>query len=338
MRHTVSCYLVAWIKSISHQEIKGSKTMIYDRKPDWLRVTMSSSGNYAELKRGLRQLGLKTICEEARCPNIYECWTGGTATILLMGDKCTRACRFCAVSTGNPHGVLDTGEPERVAAQVASSGLTYIVITSVDRDDLPDGGSAHIARTVKSIKKLNSGILVEVLIPDFGGSRDSLDRIIESGADVLAHNVETVRRLTSSVRDRRANYDQSLGVLRYLKEASGRITKTSIMLGLGECRDEVIDTLHDIREVGTDAITLGQYLRPSGWHIPVKEYVAPEVFKQYGSAANEMGFRMVASGPLVRSSYRAGELFMEGILRSAPEAERGASNDFREYVSAKVER
>ncbi|MBX8637699.1 MAG: lipoyl synthase [Thermoplasmata archaeon] len=312
--------------------------MVNDRKPDWLRVTLASNGRYAGLKKGLRELGLKTICEEARCPNIFECWTGGTATILLMGDMCTRGCRFCAVSTGNPHGALDAGEPERVAAQVAGSGLTYVVLTSVDRDDLSDGGAHHIAETVRSIKRLNSGILVEVLMPDFGGDRDALDKIIASGADVLAHNVETVRRLTPSVRDRRATYDQSLDVLEYLKKASGGVTKTSLMVGLGETFDEIIDALHDVRERGVDAVTLGQYLRPSDWHLPVSEYIPPEVFDRYAEAARGMGFIMVASGPLVRSSYRAGELFFEGVLRASPAVGAGSSNTFHEYIAANMKR
>ncbi len=312
--------------------------MAKDKKPDWLKVTLDSGGNYGMLKKGLRELGLNTICEEARCPNIFECWGGGTATILLMGDQCTRACKFCAVSTGNPHGVLDAREPERVAAQVADSGLRYVVLTSVDRDDLADGGAAHIAETVRYIKIKNDSILVEVLMPDFGGSRTSLDRVVASGADVLAHNVETVRRLTPSVRDSRAHYDQSLDVLRYLKATSGRITKTSLMVGLGESYEEVIDALYDVRETGADAVTIGQYLRPSGWHLPVVEYVPPGVFERYAAAAREMGFIMVASGPLVRSSYRAGELFLERVLGGARAAGMGSPNGLHQYISAGIER
>jgi lipoic acid synthetase len=308
------------------------------RKPDWLKVTLSSNSKYADLKSELRVLGLKTICEEAHCPNIFECWGGGTATILLMGDMCTRGCRFCAVKTGNPHGVLDSNEPERVAGSIARSGLTYVVITSVDRDDLPDGGASHIAETVRSIKRMNYDIMVEVLMPDFKGNRDSLDTIIASGADVLAHNVETVRRLTPTVRDIRANYDQSLDVLKYLKDASGRITKTSIMLGLGETYGEVTGAMGDVRNAGTDAITLGQYLRPSAWHLPVAEYIPPQLFERYASAAREMGFIMVASGPLVRSSYRAGELYLEGVLRKKTVAGIEPSNILQEHISANMER
>lgn len=290
--------------------------MIDVRKPDWLKVRMEATEEYSRVRSRLRSLRLHTICEEAKCPNQSECWGGGTATVLLMGDECTRGCRFCAVKTANPRGVLDREEPQRVAEAVAESGLTYIVLTSVDRDDLADGGAGHIARTVTEIKK-RSNTLVEVLMPDFRGEAASLDRIIESGADVLAHNVETVRRLTPQVRDRRATYDQSMFVLDYLKKSSGgRITKSSVMLGLGETREEVLETMSDLRAVGVDALTLGQYLRPSQKHLTVAEFVTPESFAQFGEDAKRAGFRMVASGPFVRSSYRAGELYMEGLLRN----------------------
>ncbi|MBX8632047.1 MAG: lipoyl synthase [Candidatus Thermoplasmatota archaeon] len=287
-----------------------------DRKPEWLKVKLDSNSKYAAMKSSISNLGLHTICQEGKCPNIFECWGSGTATVLLMGDMCTRGCRFCAVKTGNPHGILDAGEPERVAASVARSGLEYIVITSVDRDDLPDGGASHISRTVREIKRRSPGIIVEVLMPDFRGEESALDTVIDSGAEVLAHNIETVRRLTPTVRDGKAGYDQSLNVLRYLKEQSGRLTKTSIMLGLGETCDEIFETMRDVRDTGTDAITLGQYLRPSKWHLPVVNYVTPRDFKMYGEEARKMGFTMVAAGPLVRSSYRAGELFMTGLVHN----------------------
>ncbi len=288
--------------------------MQIERKPDWLKVKLASTGSYASVKKQIGALQLHTICQEAKCPNIFECWGSGTATILLMGDVCTRGCRFCAVKSGNPGGVVDAEEPSRVAVSVAESGLSYVVLTSVDRDDIPDGGAAHIANTVVEIKRRRSNMLVEVLMPDFRGDRHSLDTVIESGADVLAHNVETVRRLTPSVRDRRATYDQSLEVLEYLKKKSGRVTKTSLMLGLGEKEGEIIETMRDLRNAGVDAITFGQYLRPSQWHLPVCSYVEPGQFDSYAEKAKEMGFSMVASGPLVRSSYRASELFLKGLV------------------------
>ena len=291
--------------------------MIEARKPEWLKVSMEATEGYSQLRSRLRGLQLHTICEEARCPNISECWGGGTATVLLMGDVCTRGCRFCAVKTANPKRILDREEPERVASAVRESGLTYVVLTSVDRDDLADGGAAHIARTVTAIKH-SSSVTVEVLMPDFRGNRDSLDAVIASRAEVLAHNIETVRRLTPSVRDRRAGYDQSLSVLGYLKEASGgRITKTSIMVGLGEEFGEVVETMRDLRAAGVDAITIGQYLRPTVRHLPVIDFISPETFGRYAAEARHAGFRMVASGPFVRSSYRAGELYLEGLVRNA---------------------
>lgn len=290
--------------------------MMDAKKPDWLRIRLEAAGEYSAVRSRLKTLGLHTICEEAKCPNQSECWGGGTATVLLMGDECTRGCRFCAVKTANPKRVLDRDEPVRVAEGVRQSGLTYVVLTSVDRDDLYDGGAMHIARTVTEIKR-RSGALVEVLMPDFRGSRESLDAVIASGADVLAHNIETVRRLTPSVRDRRATYDQSIDVLRYLKRSSGRPTKSSIMVGLGETMDEVLETLEDLRGVGVDAVTLGQYLRPTMRHLPVKEFISPDTFREYEHRAREMGFSMVASGPFVRSSYRAGELYLEGLVRGA---------------------
>ena len=285
-------------------------------KPAWLKVRMQATEEYAALRSRLKSLQLHTICEEAKCPNQSECWGGGTATVLLMGDKCTRGCRFCSVKTANPMRVLDNDEPVRVARAVKESGLTYIVLTSVDRDDLADGGSSHIARTVREIKA-GSNVLVEVLMPDFRGDTTSLDRIIASGADVLAHNVETVRRLTPSVRDRRAGYDQSLAVLEHLKKASGgRVTKSSIMVGLGERHEELVQTMTDLRRVGVDALTIGQYLQPTQRHLPVVEFISPSRFAEYEKAAKDLGFGMVASGPFVRSSYRAGELYLEGLART----------------------
>jgi lipoic acid synthetase len=293
------------------------------RKPEWLKVRAPGGDHYRQLKELLRGLTLHTVCEEARCPNVGECWGGGTATVMLMGDTCTRGCRFCAVKTGNPRGLLDVAEPENVAVALERLSLHYVVLTSVDRDDLPDGGAAHFARTVERIKERTPEMLVEVLIPDFRGDRKALETIVKAGPDVIAHNVETVERLTPTVRDRRAPYRQSLEVLRLLKElAPDGYTKSSIMVGLGETAAEVEHTMRDLREVGVDVLTLGQYLRPTPKYLPVAEYVTPEQFEAYRAAGEAMGFMYVASGPLVRSSYRAGEFFLEGLIRSKKGQER----------------
>ncbi len=290
--------------------------MLAERKPAWLRVRPPAGENYVHLKTLFRSLGLHTVCEEAHCPNVGECWGGGTATIMLMGDTCTRGCRFCAVKSGNPHGVLDLGEPEKVAMALAEMDLSYVVLTSVDRDDLPDGGAAHFAATVRAIKERRPDMLVEALIPDFQGDLEAVRRVVESGVDVLDHNVETVERLQGTVRDRRANYAQSLAVLRGAKAMrEGLFTKSSIMLGLGETRDEILQTMRDLRAIDVDILTLGQYLRPNDWHLVVHEYVPPEFFDELRDIGESMGFAYVAAGPLVRSSYRAGEFFMENVIR-----------------------
>ena len=297
--------------------------MLAERKPEWLKVRPPAGENYAHLKDLLRGLDLHTVCEEAHCPNVGECWGGGTATIMLLGDACTRGCRFCAVTSGNPHGAVDVWEPMKVARAVADLGLTYVVLTSVDRDDLPDGGASHFAQTVRAIKALNPEILVETLVPDFRGDRDAIRAVVAGGQEVFDHNVETVVRLQATVRDSRANYEQSLFVLQYAKELRpGLYTKSSIMLGLGETEDEVLQTFLDLREAGVDIVTLGQYLRPSSWHLAVNEYVPPEKFDWYRREAESMGFRYAAAGPLVRSSYRAGEFFLKSLLR-AQEATTG---------------
>lgn len=290
--------------------------MTTERKPDWLKVRPPSGENYGRLKGLLRGLDLHTVCEEAHCPNVAECWGGGTATIMLLGDTCTRGCRFCAVTSGNPHGVVDPLEPIKVARAVSELGLTYVVLTSVDRDDLADGGADHFARTVRAIKEANRNILVETLVPDFQGDADAIRTVASAGQEVFDHNVETVRRLQAAVRDRRAGYDQSLFVLRKAKEVRPELrTKSSIMLGLGETEAEVDETLGDLRAIGVDIVTFGQYLRPSAWHIPVVEFVPPATFDRYRQRAMDMGFLYAASGPLVRSSYRAGEFFLESMLR-----------------------
>ncbi len=285
-------------------------------KPSWLKVRPPAGERYLHVKRSLRRLGLHTVCEEARCPNLGECWGGGTATIMLMGAVCTRGCRFCAVTSGHPRGVLDPLEPWKVVRVLGEWGLDYVVLTSVARDDLPDGGAAHFAQTVRAIKRQHPHVLVEVLIPDFQGDLDALKTVVEAGPDVVAHNVETVARLTPRVRDRRARYDQSLRVLQAVKEIDPtRYTKSSIMVGLGETEPEVVQTMRDLRAVGVDFLTIGQYLRPTAKHLPVVEYVPPEQFERYKRIGEELGFLYVAAGPLVRSSYRAGEFFIASVLR-----------------------
>ena len=279
--------------------------MLAERKPEWLRVRPPSGENYVHLKGLFRSLDLHTVCEEAHCPNVWECWGGGTATIMLMGDTCTRGCHFCAVKSGNPHGILDLDEPRKVAIALSDLDLTYVVLTSVDRDDLADGGASHFAKTVREIKDRRPDLLVEALIPDFQGDLEAVRSVVDAGVDVLDHNIETVERLQAVVRDRRANYGQSLRVLRGAKGMrDGLFTKSSIMLGLGETRNEVLETMRDLREADVDIVTLGQYLRPSDWHLPVREYVPPETFDQLREAGEAMGFAYVAAGPLVRSSDR----------------------------------
>ncbi|MGI8748593.1 MAG: lipoyl synthase, partial [Deinococcus sp.] len=274
-------------------------------KPDWLRVTIPTGGVFGEVRKIVKEHRLHTVCEEAMCPNIGECWSRGTATFMLMGHICTRACRFCAVDTGNPMGRLDLGEPVGVADSVRLMGLKYVVLTSVDRDDLPDGGAYHFARTVAAIKRVNPGTKVEALTPDFGGNAACVDLVLSSGVDVYAQNLETVRRLTHPVRDVRAGYDRTLGVLRHAKHARPDVlTKTSIMLGLGETRDELLETMRDCLDAGVDVLTFGQYLRPTQHHLPVERYVTPQEFDELREIGLEMGFLEVMSGPLVRSSYK----------------------------------
>ncbi|HYW92468.1 MAG TPA: lipoyl synthase [Gammaproteobacteria bacterium] len=275
-------------------------------KPDWLRVRVPSGKRYTEVKRTVREHRLSTVCEESMCPNMGECWNNGTATIMLMGSVCTRACRFCAVDTGNPHGWLDPEEPAHTAESVRLMRLRYVVLTSVDRDDLPDGGAGHYAECVREIKRANPRTAVEVLTPDFRGEMDNVDIVLASGIDVFAQNVETVRRLTHPVRDPRASYAQTLEVLAHAKRARPDIlTKTSLMLGLGETEQEILETMDDLREIGLDILTFGQYLRPTVNHLPVERFVPPGDFRKYREWGLEKGFTEVVSGPLVRSSYRA---------------------------------
>lgn len=290
-----------------------------ERKPAWLKVRAPGGENYTRLKRTLRELDLYTVCEEARCPNVGECWTVGTATVMLLGHTCTRGCRFCAVTTGNPRGAVDPREPEHVARAVASMSLRYVVLTMVDRDDLLDGGAAHVGRTVALLKQHSADLLVETLTGDFGGHRHDVATVLDARPDVFAHNVEVPRRLTPLIRDARCSYDRSLEVLAYAKErAPDRLTKSSIMVGVGETDDEVLETLRNLREVGVDVVTLGQYLRPTPKHAAVARYVEPSQFAEYERAGLELGFCFVASGPLVRSSYHAAEAFVGARLRPSP--------------------
>jgi len=290
------------------------------RKPEWLKVRAPGGENFKKIKEILGQNKLFTVCEEARCPNIGECWAGGTATFMLLGDVCTRGCKFCAVTTGNPRMQLDPHEPEKIANSVAGMDLNYIVLTSVDRDDLPDQGAGHFAETVKLVKAAKPKMLVEVLTPDWRGELSCIQTMSHSQADVLAHNVETVERMQRRVRDPRCSYTQSLKVLELYKseaEKVGRrvVTKSSIMLGLGEKDEEVLQTFKDLLAIGVEVLTLGQYLQPTARHLKVEEFVTPEKFSFFAKEGEAMGFKYVASGPLVRSSYRAGEYFIEKILQ-----------------------
>jgi len=312
------------------------------RKPEWLKTRPPAGERFTEIKQSLRDRDLNTVCEEANCPNLGECWSGGanappdaeaadaaegerggpgTATFMLLGDRCSRGCNFCDVETGGME-PPDPEEPEQVADAVADIGLDYVVLTSVDRDDLPDQGAGHFAETVRAIKRRDPSVLVEALVPDFQGKTELVETVIDAGPDVLAHNVETVERLQWPVRDRRAGYEQSLSVLRQIAEESDAYAKTSLMLGVGEYDHEIYQTLGDLRSVGVDIVTLGQYLQPSRSHLEVSEYVHPDAFDTWQRVAEEdLGFLYCASGPMVRSSYRAGELFVEALAREGETVE-----------------
>jgi lipoic acid synthetase len=283
-------------------------------RPRWLKSLAPVGANYERLRALTRELGLYTVCQEAQCPNIGECWNHGTMTIMVLGGVCTRACKFCAVDTGNPRGWIDPEEPVHVAEAIAALGLAYIVITSVDRDDLPDGGAGHFAEVVRQVKQRDANVKIETLVPDFQGNLADVQTILASGIDVFAHNLETVRRLTPTVRDPRATYDQSLAVLRHSKQTRpGILTKSSLMLGLGETDDEIRTAMHELRAVNVDILTLGQYLRPTQHHLPVVRYVPPEDFDRYAQWGIAEGFDEVFSGPLVRSSYRAERVFARAM-------------------------
>lgn len=284
-------------------------------KPAWIKVRPPASPGYNYLKEEVSKLGLATVCQEARCPNIGECWQQKTLTIMIMGDTCTRFCKFCNVKTGKGSGYLDSMEPLKTAKLLEPLELNYVVITSVDRDDIDDGGAQHFAETITEVKKRNPKTLLEVLIGDFQGSEESLLKVIKARPDVISHNLETVRRLTPNIRDRRATYENSLLQLKRVKAHNEDIfTKSSLMLGLGETREEVEEAMKDLREINVDFLTLGQYLRPSQKHHPVERFAPPQEFEDLKVLGYKMGFKMVASGPLVRSSYKAGEFFIKEYI------------------------
>jgi len=280
-----------------------TKTDQHTRKPHWLKVKLPSGDNFKKIRHIVREKNLHTICTSGACPNMGECWVAGTATFMILGNTCTRSCKFCNVATGRPL-PPDPDEPRKVAESIRQMGIRHAVITSVDRDDLPDLGVSIWVETVRTVRQLNPGITMETLIPDFQGKHEILDRIIEVKPEVVSHNLETVRRLTRQVRIQ-AKYDRSLDVLLYLKENGIRRTKSGIMLGLGETREDVLETLEDLRKMKVDIVTIGQYLQPKPELLPVHEYVHPDIFAEYGRIAKKMGFRHVESAPLVRSSYRA---------------------------------
>ena len=280
------------------------------RHPDWIRVRAPHGENYGQLKELVHGLALHTVCEEAFCPNIGECWGAGTATIMILGDTCTRTCRFCAVKTGNPRGIVDMEEPARAADAIAELKLNYVVVTSFDRDELPDGGAEIFSETVRQIKAKSPRTLVEILTPDFRGVMENVRTVVDSRPDVFGQNIETVRRLTHILRDRRAGYDQTLSVLRSIKEMDPMLrTKSSLLVGMGETPEEVLETMHDLRAAQVDLLAIGQYLQPTHLkrHLPLVEYVHPDQFARYKEAGIKLGFKYIASGPLVRSSYKAWE-------------------------------
>ncbi|MDD9936286.1 MAG: lipoyl synthase [Myxococcales bacterium] len=285
-------------------------------KPSWLKVRLPGGERHARLKQSFRARKLHTVCEEARCPNVGECWREGTATLMILGNVCTRGCRFCAVQSGNPEGVVDPHEPEHVGEALGEMELAYVVLTMVDRDDLPDGGAEHVARTVQATRRHSPDTLVEVLVGDFAGRRDDIATVFDGGRpDVFAHNVEVVPSLQRSMRDARCSWERSIDVLRSAHELGANVTKSSLMVGCGEQPHEVHEAMARLREADVDVLTIGQYLRPTPKHAPIARYVEPVEFEGYREAGLRLGFKYVASGPLVRSSYRAAEAFLEGILR-----------------------
>jgi lipoic acid synthetase len=291
---------------------RDSEAMVRGDKPKWLRAKMPSGSGYSGTRKIVHEHRLSTVCEESMCPNIGECWNAGTATIMVMGSVCTRACRFCAVDTGNPKGWLDSEEPRNSAKAVQLMGLEYVVITSVDRDDLADGGASHYAECVREIKKLNPNTAVEALTPDFNGVQEHVELVVDSGLEVFAQNVETVKRLTHPVRDPRASYEQTIEVLRHAKaHRPDVLTKTSLMLGLGERDNEIMTAMDDLRLANVDILTLGQYLRPTPNHLAIERYVTPSEFETYRAEGLDKGFVEVVAGPMVRSSYRAEQVLQK---------------------------
>ena len=296
-----------------------------DRKPSWLKVKAPGGPNYLKLKQMMRSLDLHTVCEEARCPNLGECWASGTATFMVLGDTCTRGCRFCAVKTHSQGNPVDHDEPDKVAEACVAMGLKYVVLTMVDRDDLPDGGANHVAATIRAIKRRSPGMLVEALVGDWlandtHSTEQQIATVLAAEPDVYAHNLETVLRLTPRVRDHRCSYVNSLRTLRTAKVLRpGIVTKSSIMLGLGESEREIEQAMDDLREHGVDVVTFGQYLRPTLLHLPVKDHLTPARFKALEQRAQKKGFLYVAAGPLVRSSYKAAEFYIAGMLRQRRE-------------------
>ena len=295
------------IKAVKNgQKANQYSSIPNQKKPEWIRVKATFDKNFKAVKKQVQDKRLNTVCEEAMCPNISECWSAGTATFMLMGSVCTRACKFCSVDTGNPKGWLDLGEPMHTAQAVKTMGLKYVVLTSVNRDDLEDGGAEHYAQTVKAIKELNPETAVEALTPDFKGLSSSIETLVNCGLEVFAQNVETVKRLTHPVRDIRAGYEQTLEVLAESKRINPKVlTKTSLILGLGETDAEIEETMDDLIANQVDILTLGQYLRPTLNHLPVERWVTPEEFNRYREIGLAKGFLEVVSGPMVRSSYRA---------------------------------
>ena len=291
-------------------------TRLSAKKPPWLKVPFPGGERYSWIKKRAANLNLSTVCEEANCPNIGECWNGGTATFMLMGDTCTRGCRFCSVKSAKNPEALDAEEPKKLAETVKNLALKYVVLTTVDRDDLPDQGASHIARCIRSTQRACPEMLIEMLMPDFQGKTELVQQVINSRPAVLAHNLETVRSLSEKVRDSRAGYDQSLDVLHYLKQNCPEgYTKSSLMLGVGESRTETLQAMKDLRDVGVDFLTIGQYLQPSKKHLKVEKFVHPDEFDDLAVQGDKMGFEYVASGPLVRSSYKAAEFYIERKIR-----------------------
>ncbi len=309
-----------------------------ERKPEWLKVRMPGGENHARLKDSFRRLDLHTVCEEARCPNIGECWREGTATLMILGDTCTRGCRFCAVTSGDPGGLVDPREPEHVARALSQMELAYVVLTMVDRDDLDDGGAAHVARTVKRIREHSPKLLLETLVGDFAGRRRDVETVVRDGApDVYAHNVEVVPSLQRKMRDARCSFERSLETLRWARAAGARVTKSSLMVGCGETEAEVIEAMAQLRTAEVDVLTIGQYLRPTPKHAEIVRYVEPAEFERYREAGLGLGFKYVASGPLVRSSYRAAEAFLKGVLRADEHADAAQAPYADRYGKRRLE-